>query len=201
MLEQGIARSPDREQEYFRILDSEGVRLSRLINNVLEMSKLERKQRHLNLQTGSFAEVVAEVQAVMAEKLKQDGFSLIFQPGDIASFKFDREAMIQVLINLIENSMKFGKNSSERDIFIRTRQEGKQIKIMVSDTGPGIPHQALKKIFKDFYRVENSLTRTTRGTGIGLALVKKFVQLMGGRVTAANNSGPGCTITISLPRS
>jgi len=199
MLEQGIAKSPDREQEYFRILDSEGARLSRLINNVLEMSKLERKQRHLNLQTGSFAEVVAEVETVMAEKLKQDGFSLIVQLGDIPPFKYDREVMIQVLINLIENSMKFGKSESERDIHIRTRLEGSCVKIMVSDTGPGIPRQALKKIFNDFYRVENSLTRTTRGTGIGLALVKKFVQLMGGTVTAANNSGPGCTITLSLP--
>ena len=199
MLEQGIAKSPDREQEYFRILDSEGARLSRLINNVLEMSKLERKQRHLNLQTGSFAEVVAEVETVMAEKLKQDGFSLIVQLGDIPPFKYDREVMIQVLINLIENSVKFGKSESERDIHIRTRLEGSCVKIMVSDTGPGIPRQALKKIFNDFYRVENSLTRTTRGTGIGLALVKKFVQLMGGTVTAANNSGPGCTITLSLP--
>ncbi len=199
MLEQGIAKSPDREQEYFRILDSEGARLSRLINNVLEMSKLERKQRHLNMQTGPFTEVVAEVETVMAEKLKQDGFSLMVQLGDIPPFKYDREVMIQVLINLIENSMKFGKSASERDIHIRTRLEGNQVKIMVSDTGPGIPRQALKKIFNEFYRVEDSLTRTTRGTGIGLALVKKFVQLMGGTVTAANNSGPGCTITLSLP--
>ena len=200
MLEQGIAKSPDREQEYFRILDSEGARLSRLINNVLEMSKLERNQRHLNLQTGSMAEVVAEVETVMAEKLKQDGFSLNVQLDDIPPFKYDREVMIQVLINLIENSLKFGKNAVERDIHIRTRLEGSHVKIMVSDTGPGIPRQALKKIFNDFYRVENSLTRTTRGTGIGLALVKKFVQLMGGTVTAANNSGPGCTITISFPK-
>jgi signal transduction histidine kinase len=108
--------------------------------------------------------------------------------------------MIQIIINLVENSMKFAKNAPERDIYIRTRLEGRQqVNIMVSDTGPGIPRQALKKIFNDFYRVENSLTRTTRGTGIGLALVKKFVQLMGGTVTAANNSGAGCTITISLP--
>ena len=199
MLEQGIAKSPDREQEYFRILDSEGARLSRLINNVLEMSKLERQQRHLNIQTGTLAEVVAEVETVMAEKLKQDGFSLMVQLGDIPPFKYDREVMIQVLINLIENSMKFGKGGTERDIHIRTGLEGSQVQIMVSDTGPGIPRQALKKIFNDFYRVENSLTRTTRGTGIGLALVRKFVQLMGGTVTAANNSGPGCTITISLP--
>jgi signal transduction histidine kinase len=199
MLEQGIAKSPDREQDYFRILDSEGARLSRLINNVLEMSKLERQQRHLNLQTGTLAEVVSEVEAVMAERLKQDGFSLIVQLGDIPPFKYDRELMIQVLINLIENSMKFGKSASEHDIHIRTRLEGSHVKIRVSDTGPGIPRHALKKIFNDFYRVENSLTRTTRGTGIGLALVKKFVQLMGGTVKAANNRGPGCTITISLP--
>ena len=157
MLEQGIARSPDREQEYFRILDSEGARLSRLINNVLEMSKLERKQRHLNLQTGPFTEVVAEVETVMAEKLKQDGFSLMVQLGDIPPFKYDREVMIQVLINLIENSMKFGKSESERDIHIRTRLEGSCVQIMVSDTGPCIPRQALKKIFNDFYRVVISL--------------------------------------------
>ena len=199
MLEQGIAKSPDREQEYFRILDSEGARLSRLINNVLEMSKLERRQRHLNLQTGTFAEVVDEVKRVMAEKLKQEGFSLTDAIEDIPPFKYDREVMIQVLINLIENSMKFGKSAPQRDIHIRTEMEGRYVNILVSDTGPGIPRQALKKIFNDFYRVENSLTRATRGTGIGLALVKKFVQLMGGSVTAANNSGPGCTITISLP--
>ena len=199
MLEQGIATNPEREQEYFRILDSEGGRLSRLINNVLEMSKLEKSQRHINLQTGTFEEVIAETQAVMAEKLKQEGFTLSVRPGRLRPFEYDREVMIQVLINLIENSIKFGKNAPERDIGIRTVQESGGVKIMVSDTGPGIPHHALKKIFNDFYRVDNSLTRTTRGTGIGLALVKKFIHLMGGTVTASDNDGPGCTITIRLP--
>jgi signal transduction histidine kinase len=107
--------------------------------------------------------------------------------------------MVQVLINLIENRLKFGQSASPKEIRVHTRQEGDRVKIMVSDTGPGIPRQALKKIFDDFYRVDNSLTRTTRGTGIGLALVKKFIRLMGGTVTAANNDGPGCTITISMP--
>ena len=68
----------------------------------------------------------------------------------------------------------------------------------MADTGPGIPPKALKKIFKDFYRVEDALTQTTRGTGIGLALVRKFARLMKGTVRARNNTGPGCTITISL---
>ena len=199
MLEQGIAHNPEREQEYYRILDSEGARLSRLINNVLELSKLEQKQRHIDLQSGTFEDVITEVKAVMAERIKQEGFVLKVKPGRIRPFKYDREVMIQVLINLIENSMKFGKRASSREIGIRTRQEKGTVQIMVSDTGPGIPRHALKKVFDDFYRVENSLTRTTRGTGIGLALVKKFVRLMGGSVTAANNVGPGLTITISLP--
>jgi signal transduction histidine kinase len=199
MLEQGIAANPEREQEYFRILDSEGVRLSRLINNVLELSKLEKKQRHINLRTGTFEEVIAETQALMAEKLKQEGFNLTLMPDRLRPFKYDREVMIQVLINLIENSMKFGKNAAEREIVIRTSQAADGVKIMVSDTGPGIPRHALKKIFNDFYRVDNTLTRTTRGTGIGLALVKKFVHLMDGTVTASDNQGPGCTITVHLP--
>jgi len=199
MLEQGIARDPEREQEYFQILDSEGARLSRLINNVLELSKLEKNQRHIDLHKGTFDEVVAEVQTVMAEKLKQEGFSLIVEPIRIHPFHYDREVMIQVLINLIENSLKFCKSADKKEIRIHTQEENGTVRIMVSDTGPGIPKHALKKIFNDFYRVDNSLTRTTRGTGIGLALVKKFVNLMGGTVTAENNPGPGCTITICLP--
>jgi len=199
MLEQGIARDPEREQEYFRILDSEGARLTRLINNVLELSKLEKKQRHIDLQTGTFEEVIEEVKRVMQAKLGQEGFTLSVEADQIRPFAYDREVMIQVLINLIENSMKFGKSAPEREIGIRTVQEPDGVKIMVSDTGPGIPRHALKKIFDDFYRVDNALTRATRGTGIGLALVKKFIHLMGGTVTAADNEGPGCTITIRLP--
>ena len=199
MLEQGIARDQDREQEYFRILDSEGTRLSRLINNVLELSKLEKRQRQVDMQTGDFEEVIREVETVMHEKLKHEGFTLKTETVNIRPFRYDREIMIQVLINLIENSMKFGKTAAQRQITIRLDQDEKQVKVMVTDTGPGIPAHALKKVFDDFYRVENSLTRTTRGTGIGLALVKKFVTLMGGTVTAENNDGPGCTITISLP--
>ncbi len=199
MLEQGIARDHQREQEYFRIIDSEGARLSRLINNVLDLSKLEKKQRQIDLQTGTFEEVIHEVEDVMQEKFRQEGFTLKVEQEEKRSFQYDREVMIQVLINLIENSMKFGKTAAKKEITIRLEADGDWMKICVSDHGPGIPHQAQKKVFNEFYRVNSPLTRTTRGTGIGLALVKKFVNLMGGTVSAANNDGAGCTITISLP--
>ena len=71
--------------------------------------------------------------------------------------------------------------------------------IAVSDSGPGIPRRALKNVFDDFYRVDDDHTQTIGGTGIGLALVKKFVTALGGQVQAANNDGPGCTITLRLP--
>jgi signal transduction histidine kinase len=201
MLEQGIAKDSEREQEYFHIVDSEGARLSRLINNVLELSKLEKQQRHIDMQPGTFEDVIAEVETVMREKLRQEGFVLKFEAHAVRPFSYDREVMIQVLINLIENSMKFGKTADRREITVSVRAEDDEdrVQIRISDTGPGIPRNALKKVFNDFYRVDNTLTRTTRGTGIGLALVKKFVALMGGTVAAENNAGPGCTITISLP--
>ena len=199
MLAQGIARDTEREQEYFQIIDSEGSRLTRLINNVLDLAKLEKKQRSLDLKPGNFEEVAAEVQTVMQAKLKQEGYTLKFVQDARQPFRYDREAMIQVLINLIENSIKFGQSAERKEITIQTYTEGQWVKIAVSDLGPGIPRRALKKIFDDFYRAGNSLTRTTRGTGIGLALVKKFILLMGGRVSAENNTGAGCTIIISLP--
>ncbi len=199
MLEQGIAATPEREQDYFHILGSESARLSRLINNVLELAKLEKKQRHFDLQPGDFKEVLAEVQSVMAHKLEQEGFTLETEALDGLHFAYDREVMIQILINLIDNSLKFGRTSPQQCITIAVVCQKDWIRISVSDTGPGIPHKALKRVFDDFYRVDNDLTRATGGTGIGLALVKKFISAMGGRVQAANNTGPGCTITLSLP--
>ncbi|MGD9043505.1 MAG: HAMP domain-containing sensor histidine kinase, partial [Desulfobacterales bacterium] len=199
MLEQGIAKDPEREQAYFQIINSEGSRLSRLINNVLDLAKLEKKQRSLNLIEGTFEEVVAEVQTVMQAKLRQEGFTLKIVQEDIRPFNYDREAMIQVLINLIENSIKFSQSAVRKEITIRIYPDADRVKIAVADRGPGIPPHALKKVFDDFYRVDNALARKTRGTGIGLALVKKFINLLGGQVGAENNPDGGCTITISLP--
>ena len=199
MLEQGIARDHEREQEYFRILGSESARLSRLINNVLEYSKLEKKQRHVDWEEGTLEEVIQEVKDVMREKLRQEEFTLEVEKQEIRPLRYDREAMIQVLINLIDNSMKFGKGFPTRKITLRMREENHWIKISVSDTGPGIPRDGLKKVFDEFYRVDGELTRTAGGTGIGLALVKRLVTAMGGSIIANNNEGPGCTFTITLP--
>jgi signal transduction histidine kinase len=199
MLDQGIAATPDREHAYLGIIGSESARLSRLISNVLELSRLENRQRRLHLQPGRLDEVLSEVQAVMAPKLEQEGFELEVRTDAIPEFLYDREAMIQILINLVENSIKFGRDAGQRRIRIHVRRCEANVQVVVEDSGPGIPRRDLERVFDDFYRVDNALTRNTSGTGIGLALVRKLVQAMGGRVSAANNQGPGCTITITQP--
>jgi len=200
MLEQGMARDTEREQAYFRIVQSEGARLSRLITNVLELSKLEKKHRRPDLQAGTFDEVLKDVEGLMAEPLRQAGFVLNCENSLTRPFRYDREIMVQVLINLIENSVKFGASSAVKAIAVRLREEGERVRVEVADSGPGIPARDVRKIFNDFYRAENAVTSAAGGTGIGLALVKRFVSLLGGRVSASNNLGPGCTISLDLPR-
>jgi signal transduction histidine kinase len=200
MLEQGIARDQDQEQEYYRILDSETSRLARLISNVLEFAKLEKRQRRLSLTQGTLDEVLQEVSAIMQTPIQKAEFQLRIEcEENLPACAYDREAMIQILINLIENSLKFGAQTPGKELLLRCAREGRRIHISLRDTGPGIPRHALKKIFANFYRVDNDLTRTTGGTGIGLALVKSLVTAMGGRVRAVNNDGPGCTIIMNMP--
>ncbi|WP_372680917.1 sensor histidine kinase [Desulfosarcina sp.] len=199
MLDQGMAATPEREQAYLGILAAESARLSGLINNVLELSRLEKQTRRFNLKDGDLTDVLADVQAVMAERLAREDFDLHIHTGRLPVFAYDRDVLVQVLINLMENSIKFGRHLPEKKIAIAAEAADGWVKLAVSDAGPGIPRRSLKQVFDDFYRVDNDLTRTSGGTGLGLALVKKFVAAMGGRVTAENNDGPGCTITISLP--
>ena len=199
MLDQGIAATPEQEQEYLGILAAESARLSGLINNVLELSRLEKRTRRFDLKDGRLTDVLADVQSVMAESLAREGFDLSIHAGRLPVFAYDREVLVQVLINLMENSIKFGRHLPEKHITISAEAADGWVKLTVSDTGPGIPRRSLKRVFDDFYRVDNDLTRTTGGTGLGLALVKKFIVAMGGRVQAENNDDGGCTITISLP--
>lgn len=207
MLEQGIARDRNREQDYFKILRTESERLGRLINNVLEFSKLEKRSRTFSMSEGDLSEVVSEVRDLMSEKLRKEGFTCTvrFGPGTAPDavprimVRYDREAMIQVLLNLMENSVKFGKESEKKAITITVAGDPEGISLRVADSGPGIPKKALHKVFDDFYRVDNSLTRKTKGTGIGLALVKKLVQEMDGKVHVENNPEGGCCVTVRLP--
>jgi len=200
MLETGMADTPEKEDKYYSILKSEINRLSKLIQNILEFSKLESRTRIMQMEKGELKNIINASVLLMDERIKQEGFVIIKRTEvDVAAI-YDHEAMLQILINLIDNSIKFSHDSPEKEITVSCREDKNMAVISVSDKGSGIPQNALGKVFDDFYRVDNSLTSRTKGTGIGLSLVKKLAEEMGGKAEIRNNKNSGCTVSVYLKK-
>ncbi|MBN1140764.1 MAG: HAMP domain-containing histidine kinase [Deltaproteobacteria bacterium] len=199
MLREGVAASPEKQRRYLDVISSESSRLTRLINAVLEFSKLEKGSRVFDLRPHLLSELAAEVEEVLAGQLKQEGFEVRRELPDGLRVVCDREALVRILISCVENSIKFGRGEPLRQIRISAEKKGREVILEVADSGPGIAGSDLKRVFEDFFRGDDSLTRKTEGTGIGLALVRQLAQGMGGRVEARNNPGRGCTIRVILP--
>ena len=126
------------------ILASESARLSGLINNVLELSRLEKQTRRFNLKDGGLADVLGDVQAVMAERLAREGFDLTIRTGQLPVFAYDREVLVQVLINLMENSIKFGRHLPEKHIRVAAHAAAGWVNLTVSDSAPGTAMRGLR---------------------------------------------------------
>ncbi len=205
MLESRMARNPEDEQRYFDTLNTESARLGRLIERILDFSGIERR-RNIQLVSASLMPAVKNAVAAMKGPAARHGFILTPPEEDPGPARHDPELATQALVNLMENSLKFGKSAPRKEIRISLFRRRRRIYLDVSDTGPGIPPGDLKKVFDDFYRSEAALTPDTRGTGIGLAFVRKALAAMGGTVDAMNNrrrgdypSDTGCTIRLGFP--
>ncbi|MFW5735638.1 MAG: sensor histidine kinase [Oceanidesulfovibrio sp.] len=198
MLEQGMARDEASRKRYLGVIGSEAGRLTRLIANVLEFSRLEQRERPLDLKVGTLDDVLDTMEETLRPRLEREGFKLLVDNRLERGFAYDREVMMQVLMNLVENSMKFGGEEPVKRITVTAREHGKRALVTVRDTGPGVEPRALGHIFDDFYRADDSLTRKTKGTGLGLALVKRFVAAMGGTVGARNAEDGGLIVVMDF---
>jgi signal transduction histidine kinase len=200
MLRDGIVPTDGKRQEYYRHITAESERLSRLINNVLEFSRLEKGGSALALTTGSLAPVVREVAELVRPHVEAEGFALRLELDDaLPSIRFERDALLQVLFNLVDNAVKYARDGAERWIAVRAVPHAGGVQLTVRDSGPGVPARHLPHVFEPFYRGEHELTRRSRGTGLGLALVRGLVERMGGRVDGRNVPGGGFEVTIALP--
>jgi signal transduction histidine kinase len=201
MLRDGIVPSDAKRQEYYRHITAESERLSRLINNVLEFSRLEKGTRDVTLSTGPLAPVVREAIELVRPHVEAEGFALRVEvDGDLPPVRFERDALMQVLFNLVDNAVKYARDGSERRILVRVVPADGGVRLAVRDSGPGVPERHLPHVFEQFYRGERELTRRSRGTGLGLALVRGLVERMGGRVDGRNAPGGGFEVTIELAR-
>ena len=199
ILREGMVPGEDRKQEYYETITTESERLSRLIDNVLELSRLEKGTRSMALEAGNVAPIVEDVTRLLAAHAAEKGFELRAEIAeDLPSVRFDRDALLQVLINLTDNAIKFAHGSDDKVVVLQCLREGEGVVLRVRDHGPGVPAGQLRRIFQPFFRGERELTRNTKGTGIGLALVQGLIDQMGGRVTARNHPKGGFEVSIAL---
>jgi signal transduction histidine kinase len=189
-----------RRHDYYRTITTESERLTRLINNVLEMSNIERHPQPLSVAAGDLCSLVRESLDVLRPHAQKEGFALDFEVREEPpSARFDADAMKQVLFNLIDNAMKYGRSAADKRISVTCEPCRRGFLLRVRDRGPGVRRDQLRAIFEPFFRGEAELTRAHQGTGIGLSLVKTLVERMGGRVQG-ENAEPGFEVRIELMR-
>jgi signal transduction histidine kinase len=197
-LELGRVPSGDKQKQYYRIINKESRRLTQLINNILDFSRIEAGRKQYRLVRGDPAAVVREVVDAYRFPIEQQGFALDLDVAeDLPEVQMDPEALSQALINLLNNAIKY--SPEEKRITVSVRHEGERVRIGVADRGIGIPKAEQKRIFEKFYRAESSLVHTTKGSGLGLALVQHIVEAHGGHVELVSAPGEGSTFTLSLP--
>ena len=184
MLKEGWT-PPEKQQEYFTFISDESERLSRLITNVLQLARMERQELRLNTKPMTVNQLVDLLRSRLESQVAQTEFSLNVQfdaINEAAKVSVDADAMMQVMMNLVDNSLKFSKDASNKTIDFHIYQQQQSILFELRDYGPGIPPQEQPRVFDLFYRVGNELTRSAQGTGIGLALVQQLISEMGGSI-------------------
>ena len=178
------------------LLASEAERLSKLVEKLLDWSRLESGRRMLELTTTEVPVLLAEIgEAYKAQQLPAT-YQTDLDP-DLPPLNVDRDAMAQVVLNLLHNAVKY--TGPDKRIRVRARRAGKGVAIEVEDNGPGGRPQDRKRIFERFYRADDLLSRSTEGTGLGLAISKKIVEAHGGRIELDSRMGEGSTFRIVLP--
>ncbi|MEE8410110.1 MAG: HAMP domain-containing sensor histidine kinase [Myxococcota bacterium] len=202
MLRDGMVDTEEKRQQYYETITAEAERLTRLINNVLELSRLEKKSRPMVVVSGSPSDVLRQALDIVGPHATKQGFTLQLDVEEgLPAVAFDRDALLQVVLNLVDNAFKYAASAADKTIRLSARRDGKDVVLSVRDHGPGVASEHLGHVFEPFYRGENELTRKTKGTGIGLALVRGLVDRMGGKVTGKNVPDGGFQVDIALGQS
>jgi two-component system phosphate regulon sensor histidine kinase PhoR len=200
MLKQGWADDAKR-QTYYDYIHSESERLSRLIENVLQLARLTRNTQRFDLRSVSVAELLDLVRSKVSTQIERAGFQLAVRneaPAGTAVV-VDADCAAQIFINLVDNALKFSASAPVKTVEIVARRGSDGgVLFTVRDFGPGVPKAQMRKIFELFYRAESELTRETVGTGIGLALVQQLAAAMGARVDV-RNCEPGAEFRLQFP--
>ncbi len=173
-----------------------------MISNVLQLAKITRNEPSFDLKPTNVGELLSNIESKITSQVERAGFALNFDrdpKSDEVTIEVDEDCFTQIIINLVDNAIKFSKGAENKAIEISCKLIGdKQVQFAIRDYGPGIPKDQMKKIFRLFYRSESELTRETVGTGIGLAIVHQLTTAMSGVVDVVN-ADPGAEFRVSFP--
>ncbi len=172
-------------------------RLHTLIDNVLLVTRIESNIAFLNLERADLTALTKEITARLNAGFSEKNVFLV-ECQDGCEAKVDRSAFESILLNLLENALKYGGNNG---VSVSLRKKSDQILLEVSDGGPGIPDSEKSRVFTKFYRMGNEETRSRKGTGLGLFIVSELVSLLGGRLTLRDNTPSGSVFSVYLPTS
>lgn len=197
-LQMGRAESPEKEKEFLRIIHKESERLTHLIDNVLDLGRIEQDRKTYSMRPTDLLEVVNETVEAYRFQLQQQGFTLVtdLEPG-LPPVSADPDALTQALLNLMDNAIKYSLR--EKHLKVALGREDGQAVISVQDRGIGIPPREQRRIFDMFYRAERGLVHSVKGSGLGLSLVRHIVEAHGGAIRVESRPGHGSTFSITLP--
>jgi len=199
LLNLGRISQPDRVREYGAYIESEGRRLTQVINNILDFSKIESGRKLFQFESCDVKEIVNGTLEAFGVHLKQNGFTLSYEApqNTMPKVVLDPDAIALALTNLLDNAIKY--SGDEKEINIRIGQSDGFVTIAVTDRGVGIAAEEQEKIFEKFYRVSTGLVHDVKGSGLGLSLVKHIAVAHQGKITVRSKPGEGSTFTIHLP--
>jgi len=192
----------DKKQEYYDYIYNESERLSRLIANILQLSKVNHNALELNLKMVKVSTLINLIHSKIDRQIEQSEFEVEFDVAESVesiSIAVEEDAFTQIIINLVDNAIKYARNSENKRIIIGAMEEGSLVEFYVRDFGPGIDKKQRKKIFEPFYRIGDEMTRESKGTGIGLALVKELATEMKATIDV-NNKEPGAEFIVKFPK-
>ncbi len=192
-----VTLDPVKTRDYLQLMAVENARLSRLIENFLTFSRLERNRQQFTFQPTNPSDVVREALIAVPERLRGDRPQTVEISPDLPVIMADQDALVTALLNLLDNAYKY--TPADRRISVRVFREKDHVVFAVEDNGIGIPPREHKRIFRGFYRVDQRLARETAGSGLGLSIVDAIVRAHGGRVGVRSRPEHGSTFTVSVP--
>lgn len=196
-LKSGAIYDTQAALRFVDIIDIEAKRLYRLIQDILALSEIETRDEDINVSNHNVKEIFMRTYSILDSSAKAKGLTLeYFIDEDLPPFSCNADRLSQMIINLVDNAIKYTEKGG---VTVRCTKEEEHLKIVVLDTGIGIPEKCMDRIFERFYRVDKGRSRKAGGTGLGLSIVKHIVFLYKGSIHVESKEGSGSTFTILLP--